>query len=182
MSREIIYYEKVDSQAAFLAGAADIALNTIAEAIANPSVSVETDIFYVGNKGIDGLYEAILERLRLYNELDKQDLNLEPDSFMPNVPLEQVKGNSIIDALVAELYPKYAKGKDFKNGVASFYYSLSWYLKPAKALWKLDMETLRDYMPSLEEALALNYTYIVSDVYFLEFKDYTLMLIVGSNE
>jgi len=183
VSRDIYYYEKVESQAAFMAGVADISLNEVTNVLdSHTVVSLESDIFYVGDANIDGLYDAVLERLRIYNEIDKYDLDLERDTFMPNLPLEKVAGANIIDSLVKELYPKYTRSKSVKSGVSSFYYSLSWYLNPAKALWKMDMQVLREYMHSLEEALAMNYTYIVTDVYFLEFRSYIFMLVIGSDE
>lgn len=182
MSRNIFYYENVESKTAFLAGVADISLNMFSNALDNQAVSIESDIFYVGNAAIDGIYDAVLERLKIYNAIDKHDLDLEKDAFMPNLPLEKVAGNNIIDSFLKELYPKYTKSKSLKSSISSFYYSLSWYLNPAKHLWKMDMQILREYMPSLEEALAMNYTFVVSDVYFLEFKNYVYMLIVGSDE
>lgn len=182
MSREIYYYEKVEAQTAFLAGVADISLNSMLSAMDNPSVALETDIFYVGDKGVAYLYDAILERLKKYNEIDNFSIDLAKDPFMPELPLKKIAGTNIIDNFVKELYPKYTKSKQLQESMTSFYYSLSWYLNPAKALWKADMQVLSSYLPSLEEALALSYTYIVTDVYFLEFRDYIFMLVVGSNE
>jgi len=182
MSREIYYYKNIESQTAFLAGVADISLNYIIEAIDNHATALESDVFFVGAKGIDGLYDVIIEKLNIYNAIDRRDTILEKDTFMPNLPLEKVKGNKIIDCLVQTLYPRYTKSKNLKAGLESFYYSLSWYLNPARALWKMDMQLLQKYMHDLSDSLALNYTYIVTDVYFLEFKEYVLMLVVGSDE
>ena len=182
MSRNIFYYEKVEPQTAFLAGVADISLNELTNALDNSAISLESDIFYVGSAAIDGIYDAVLERLKIYNAIDKHELDLEKDAFMPNLPLAKVSGNNIIDSLTKELYPQYTKSKTLKSSISSFYYSLSWYLNPAKKLWKTDMQILREYMPSLEEALAMDYTFIVSDIYFLEFKNYIYMLVVGSDE
>lgn len=181
MSKEIIYYSNVKAETAYIAGIVEASVTPIDILLSAKHCGIDTDIFWLGDKGIDSLYAAILHRLSKYNQIDKLELNLEQDPFMPNIPIKKIEDNSTAKA-ISRILLEYSKSDKMLPKTKDFFFTLNWYLGQPLALYRTDMKVLYEYMPELEEALRAFYLYIISELVFVEYKGYVLMLVIGSNE
>lgn len=181
MSKEMYYYKAVDSETAYMAGIAEAFIATLDIELSSKHYSVDTDLFRLDQTGTDGLYDLLLERLQQYNAIDKYDLDLEKDSFMPNIPFARIVGNNT-SVSVANVIREYVKTDKILPAAKDFFFSINWYLKLPKAVYRTDIQTLYEYMPELEKALRAFYLFIISEILFVEYEGYVLMLVIGSNE
>lgn len=181
MSKEIRYYNNIDSQTAYIAGIIEAFSTPLDIRMSDARYGVDTDIFWLGDAGIDNLYDFMLNRLRRYNDVDKLDLDLERDSFMPNIPITRVEKTKTAES-VGKILQEYYKSDKILSAAKDFFYSINWYLKQPKAVYRTDMQALYEYMPEMEKALRTFYLFIISELIFVEYDGYVLMLVIGSSE
>lgn len=181
MSKEMYYYKEVDSETAYLAGIAEAFAASLDMELSSQHYAVDTDVFRLDENGMDGLYDLLLERLRHYNDIDEYELDLEKDSFMPNIPYAKVTGNKT-PVSVTNIIREYVKTDKILPAAKDFFFSVNWHLKLPKAVYRTDMQALYEYMPELEKAMRAFYLFIISEILFVEYDGYVLMLVIGSNE
>ena len=181
MSREIHYYKDINSQTAYIAGVLDMAIGDVSVILGKEHYCIDTDIFWTGTEGIDGIYSSMLTRLRKYNDIDKLPLDLEYDSFMPNLPVNKLEGDNTTKSVTKVLY-NYVKDMELEDKVKSFFFTMNWYLNLPTAVYKMDMDALYEFMPDLEKALRAFYTFVICDILFVEYQGYVMMLVIGAEE
>ena len=181
MSKEIRYYNNINPQTAYIAGIVEAFITPVDMEMSDVHYGVDTDIFWLGDNGIDSLYDVLLNRLRKYNDIDRLNLDLERDSFMPNIPISKLEGSNSIET-VTEILKGYCKTEKIKPAARDFFFSVNWYLKQPKAVYKADMQALYEYIPELEKALRSFYLFVISELIFIEYSEYILMLVIGSSE
>lgn len=181
MSKKICYYSNIKAETAYIAGIVEALAAPLDMELGREHLGLDTDVFWVGESGIEGLYDALLNRLRKYNAIDELELDLERDSFMPNLPVVRVEGNKTADS-VGQILRSYRKFDKLVPLTRDFFFSVNWYLKQPRALYKTDMQALYEYMPELEEALRAFYLFVISELLFVEYDGYVLMLAVGASE
>lgn len=181
MNKQLDYFKHIHPETSYIAGALEIASGPLDAALGKEYYGLATDIFWTGFKGLDGLYEAILRRLKKYNTVEQLDLDLDQDPFMPNVPISQLQESSAAKALAKLLY-KYHKSREVEELSKEFFYTLNWYLKQPQGVYQLELQVLEDFMPELLKALNAFYLFVITDVLFIDYGGYVMMLVVGSAE
>lgn len=181
MNKKLEYFKQIHPQTAYIAGAIEIASGPLDAILGKDYYGLATDILWTGSKGVDGLYEALLNRLRKYNSVEQLALDLEQDPFMPNVPINKLQESSAAKALTRLLY-KNAKSPEIEQLSKDFFYTANWYLKQPQGVYQLDMQVLEEYMPELSKALTAFYLFVITDILFIDYGGYVMMLVVGSAE
>ena len=166
MSKEIRYYNNINPQTAYIAGIVEAFITPLDMEMSDAHYGVDTDIFWLGDNGIDSLYDVLLNRLRKYNDIDKLDLDLERDSFMPNIPYAKITGNKT-PVSVTNIIREYVKTDKILPAAKDFFFSVNWHLKLPKAVYRTDMQALYEYMPELEKAMRAFYLFIISEILFV---------------
>lgn len=181
MSKDICYYEKVEAKTAFIAGVTEALVESLGLKLARKHYGLDSDVFELDQQGIDGLYDMLLQRLRKYNEVEELDLDLERDFYLPNLPINRVESSNTKNA-VANILQNYCVGENLLPSVQDFFFSVNWYLKQPRGVYRTDMQALYEFMPELEAALRSFYLYIITELIFVEYEGYVLLLVVGSSE
>lgn len=181
MNKKLEYFKNIHPETAYIAGVLEIASGPLDATLGNEYYGLATDIFWTDSKGVESLYEALLRRLRKYNEFEQLELDLEQDAFMPNIPINKLQESSAAKALT-RLLSKYAKSSKIEQLSKEFFYTSNWYLKQPKGVYQLDMQVVEEYMPELLKALNTFYLFVITDILFVDYGGYVIMLVVGSAE
>lgn len=173
MSVHYSNYSDIDGNTAFLAGALSAYADAYLCEILPKYWALEADVF---NADISNLCDSIRKRLRDYLLEDNADIIRKIDGL--DFGVEQLSGE--LPQIVHELFDRY-KEKHAPNEselINRFLANIRYQLGDVKGIYSIE-GTLNERITAV---LSEFYTYIVFAVLFIEYDDYIVMLVFGSDE
>lgn len=169
MSAFYEYFKNIDGKTAFLAGlVSTLADQTLCE-ILPKYWAVEADIFEA-NK--DNLVSSIKERMRKYDS--------EVSGLIDNLQFEIVESMVDFEQMTHSLFDSYKCNHSDKESECIKYFLGGSRLQigDIKAIYRLK-EPLSD---ECERCFSHFYTYVVFDIFFIQYSNYKVMVVFGSDE
>ena len=167
-----VYYEKfkdIDGKTAFLAGLVSTLADQKLSEILPKYWAVEADVFEADK---DNLVFAVKERMRKYAGKGSE--------LIDNLKFEIEECATDFEQTVHSLFDSYKGEHSDKEGeyIKNFLGELRLQMGDIKTIYRLK-EPLSD---ESERCFSDFYTYVVFDIFFIQYADYIVMVVFGSDE
>lgn len=172
MSALYEYYSKVDGESAFLIGVVSTLSDEKLNVICPPHYAIETDVFKAKEKTI---CKVLKQRLYDYANHDEQTIN-HINRLEFELKLIQSSPYEFLHTMIG----RYGKqlNSDEKMSVDEFFQEIKFQIGDIKALYNIN----GGLNEQIKNAISDFYLFIVLDILFVQYKDYIVMLIFGSDE
>lgn len=172
MSKEYLTIENEPWEAAFYTGAADV-LSKRLDGILDYSDNVGSDVFYVKENDLSLLNDVVKKRLLYY--VQQGDEAMEDEINALNFQLKEVQTD--VNKYLCEKLKPYCSNDKLAEEINGFIGYLSRTLK--KPLCIYEPIGMRD---KNIDTLGEIYLYYAWDYFFISFKDYLVLLVIGTIE
>jgi len=169
MSAIYNYFENIDGKTAFLAGVVStIADQTLCEII--PKYwAVETDVF---ETDIENLVASVKERMCKYNS--------DGTELIDTLQFDTEECTTDFKQIVHALFDSYKESHSNKESeyLKKFLEGIHFQIGDIKAIYRIK----KPLGAKCERCFSDYYTYIVFDIFFIQYSDYMVMIVFGSDE
>lgn len=174
MSKEIWDFEGENGSSAYIAGVVDVLSDRLCM-VCDYGYAFEADIIAMDMEKNNHFSEAVKERLRKYKSMHCSK-NWEENISKLDFSLETFR-NQNIEGAMYEKFQKVSHGKAVEKEIKEFCDSISWYIGKPKAVYEM-REKFEENCYALNE----HYLGIITDILFVEYEGFMVMMLWGSVE
>ena len=174
MSTDIYTFKNMSGEDAFITGVTEVLCEEKITKHIKGNYTVVADIIHMNTNDIEDFSKALKNKLSLYAENESMIKNKEIQNI--SLALEEIKGTTQIDA-TNEFIGNFIETTKLKEQVKDFYFCLEWYIGKPIGIWKICQNGSK-----LGEVFTSCYLYIIVDILLIQYDDYMLMLILGTDD